>query len=247
MNDNLIFTVLLVLALMIAAYVLGSAYGRAAQHDIPEDVTAGITIWRNYACENCHTLYGQGGNYAPDLTHIITLRGEAYIREFIVNPSAFHPDQRVMPRFTLTQAETENLLALLHWVDTETVAADDWPPRFIQVSGGGSITVLGSQSNGSSDDPTLTLGRTIFTQRCASCHSLFPDVVIVGPSMVGIPSRAAERVNGQSAEVYLRTSILEPSEFVVEGFADVMQKNFGDVIGSRELDALIAFLMTLEG
>jgi cytochrome c2 len=136
---------------------------------------------------------------------------------------------------------------LLSWVDTETVAADDWPPRFIQIAGVGGSVALSGQTIDPDADPTVTLGRTIFTQRCASCHSTSSTVVIVGPSLAGIPERAAERVDGQSAQEYLRISILNPSDYVVEGFADVMQKNFADVISSRELDALIAYLMTLEG
>ena len=246
-RDNLTFAVLLIVSMILTAYVIGGAYGRAAQRELPEDAVAGIRIWQEQGCENCHTLYGQGGEYAPDLTHIMTLRGGDYIADFLVKPSDFHPDQRIMPRLTLTQTEIENLLALLAWVDTETVAADDWPPRFIQISGVGASAVLSGETVDPDADPTVTLGRSIFTQRCASCHSTSSNVVIVGPSMAGIPDRAAERVEGQSAQEYLRTSILHPSDYVVEGFADVMQKNFADVISSRELDALIAYLMTLEG
>ena len=244
-RDGMIFSILVLVSLLIAAYVLGSSYGRASRAEIPEDVAAGVLVWQSYGCEQCHTLYGQGGGYAPDLTHIIALRGDEYIREFIVNPPAFHPEQRVMPRFTLTQTETQNLLAMLNWVDRETVAADDWPPRLIQVAGGSTINSITSLDTNT--DPIWELGRTIFSQRCAPCHAISPNVVIVGPSLVCIPSRAAERVPGQSAEDYIRNSILNPSAYVVEGFPDVMQKNFADMVSSREIDALITFLMTLEG
>lgn len=244
-RDGMTFSILVLAALLIAAYVLGSSYGRASRAEIADDVAAGVHVWQTYGCEDCHTLYGQGGTYAPDLTHIVALRGNEYIREFIVNPPAFHPQQRIMPRFTLTQTETQNLLAMLNWVDRETVAADDWPPRLIQVARGSTITNIDIVDTNA--DPIWELGRRIFSQRCAPCHAISPNVVIVGPSLAGIPSRAAERVPGQSAEVYIRNSILNPSDYVVEGFPDVMQKNFSDVVSSREIDALITFLMTLEG
>jgi nitric oxide reductase subunit C len=246
-RDGMTFAGLVLAALFVAAYVVGGAYGRASRADIAADAAAGVQVWQRYGCEDCHTLYGQGGHYAPDLTHIVALRGDEYIREFIVNPSAFHPGQRVMPRFTLTQTETQNLLAMLNQVDAETVAADDFPPRLINVTGASFASSGSGTAAGGEGNPILELGRTIFSQRCASCHSISPNVTIVGPSLAGIPSRAAERVTGQSADAYIRNSILNPSAYVVEGFPDVMQKNFADVVSSREIDALITFLMTLEG
>ena len=53
------------------------------------------------------------------------------------------------------------------------------------------------------------------------------------------PVRSAE-----SAEEYLRTSIIHPAEFIVPGFQDVMQKNFGDMLTSDQINDLIVFLMT---
>jgi hypothetical protein len=70
------------------------------------------------------------------------------------------------------------------------------------------------------------------------------DVVIIGPSLAGIASHAGSRVAGLSAEEYIRASIVHPSEFVVPGFQDVMQKNFGDVLSSGQINDLIAYLMT---
>ena len=73
---------------------------------------------------------------------------------------------------------------------------------------------------------------------------LQPDVVIVGPSLAGVADRAGSRVAGLSAEEYIRTSIVHPSAFIVAGFQDVMQKNFGDVLSSGQINDLIAYLMT---
>ena len=74
-------------------------------------------------------------------------------------------------------------------------------------------------------------------------HSLQPDVVIVGPSLAGIATRAVERVPGMSAEDYLRQSILDPSTFVVEGFPDAMARNLGEVLSSQQVSEIIAFLL----
>ena len=42
-----------------------------------------------------------------------------------------------------------------------------------------------------------------------------------------------------------RISIIKPGVYIVPGFEDVMQKNFGDVLTSEQINDLIAFLMTL--
>lgn len=82
---------------------------------------------------------------------------------------------------------------------------------------------------------------------CITCHSLTPDEVIVGPSMAGIGSRAGERVEGTSAEDYLRTSILHPDDYVVEGFQPgVMVQVWEDELTDEQVDNIIAYLLTLK-
>ena len=82
---------------------------------------------------------------------------------------------------------------------------------------------------------------------CITCHSLEPDVVIVGPSQVGVATRAQTRVPGQSAEEYIRASITDPHVFVVEGFVEgMMYQNYGTDLTDREINDLVAYALTLE-
>ena len=246
-GTRLFFAVCLLMSA--AAFVLAIP-STAPEKAMPPAPSVGMGIWQTYRCEGCHTLYGQGGAYAPDLTHIYATRGGDYLREFLLNPGAFHPNQRQMPMFGLTKSETDNLLAFLQWAG-EQPAAQSWPPRPINVNGGGSLAVqpvtsAANSGDATSDDPVVR-GKYLFSNApaiCSTCHSLQADVVIVGPSLAGVANRAGSRVAGLSAEEYIRTSIVHPSEFIVPGFQDVMQKNFGDVLSSGQINDMIAYLMT---
>ena len=49
---------------------------------------------------------------------------------------------------------------------------------------------------------------------------------------------------GSAAEQYLRDSIINPSDFVVPGFPDAMQRNLGDKLTGDQINDIIAFLLT---
>ena len=85
------------------------------------------------------------------------------------------------------------------------------------------------------------------TAGCATCHSLEEGVQIVGPSHAGVGARAGEYVAGQSAETYLRTSILEPNAHLVDGFTEgVMPQTYADELSDTQVDDLVAYLLTLK-
>ena len=111
------------------------------------------------------------------------------------------------------------------------------------------ITLAACAGSGRSG-PTLTPieqeGQAVYTLRCAQCHALTPDTVVIGPSLAGIATRAATRVPGYDTQTYLETSILIPDDYLVEGFANTMPTNFGKELTSEEFAALVAFLMTLK-
>lgn len=82
---------------------------------------------------------------------------------------------------------------------------------------------------------------------CITCHSLTPGQVIVGPSMAGIASRAGSTVSGQSAEEYIRESILTPDAHLVETFpAGTMPQVWGDELSDEQLNQIVAYLLTLK-
>ena len=94
--------------------------------------------------------------------------------------------------------------------------------------------------------PEAAMGKAVFITQCGACHSVIEDIVVVGPSMAGIASRAGDRVEGEDARTYLYTSVLAPDRYLVDGFTNVMPLNFSKELTGEELDAVIAYLFTLE-
>ncbi len=108
-------------------------------------------------------------------------------------------------------------------------------------------------SSGSTPVPTpanLTpqeyLGYDLFNLHCAPCHAIAPGTTIVGPSLDGIAKTSATRVEGQNAITYLQQSMLNPNEYVVQGFPESMPPDFGKRLTGEEFDAIIAYLLTLQ-
>jgi len=113
-----------------------------------------------------------------------------------------------------------------------------------------SLVVACSQASTSAPIPTLDpaqqQGQAVFNLRCAQCHALLPETIVIGPSLAGIATRAARRVDGYDAETYIERSILNPEVYLVEGFPNTMPTNFGRELTIEEFDALVAYLMTLK-
>ncbi len=97
--------------------------------------------------------------------------------------------------------------------------------------------------------PVAEVGRQVFLDRqsgCAVCHSVEPGENQIGPSLYGVATRAETRVEGLDAATYLWQSILLPDEYVVEGYpAGQMLPIYQDRLSQEELDALLAYLLTL--
>ena len=97
-------------------------------------------------------------------------------------------------------------------------------------------------------------GAKIFAQKtledqpgCITCHSLQPDTIIIGQSLSGIASRAGNIIPGMSAEEYIRQSILDPNAYLEEGYPiDTMPPVWGDRLNDKQVDELVAFLLTLK-
>ncbi|MGE3356201.1 MAG: hydrogenase iron-sulfur subunit [Acidimicrobiia bacterium] len=98
--------------------------------------------------------------------------------------------------------------------------------------------------------PGVDEGREVFTERnlggCVVCHSTEHGEDRVGPSLAGVADRAATRVPAMSAEEYLRTAVLDPDAYVVEGYrAGQMLPIYAERLSPAQIDAVVAYLLSL--
>ena len=94
--------------------------------------------------------------------------------------------------------------------------------------------------------PQLAAGQRVFVTHCGACHSISADTVIVGPSLAGIAARGGQRVDGLDARAYVYSSVLQPSDHLVEGFDDLMPQDLAKKLTGEELDAVVAYVLTLQ-
>ncbi len=92
-------------------------------------------------------------------------------------------------------------------------------------------------------EPDAGAGQATFATNCTACHNT-SDQTLVGPGLAGVGDRAANRVPGQSADDYLRTSIKSPGDFIVDGFGPIMPQ-FG-TLSESDIENLVAYLKTLQ-
>ncbi len=241
--------------------------------NITAEVKHGMDVWHKYNCINCHTLFGEGAYYAPDLTKITQHRGEPYLKAYMRDPSKFYDEKihrRLMPTQDLAEDEISDLIAFLDWVSK--VDNQGWPPRPILVTGS---FVPGADTGGGqrddlpagarpvdADDDERALGEQVFraaVPACNACHSIAPGANMAGPTLAGLATRAAEIVaspdyQGQASDArgYIRESIVDPSAHIIPGAmysadgTSFMPTGYDKSLTDEQIDQLTAYLETLK-
>ena len=235
--------------------------------NITPEVTRGMDVWHQFNCINCHTLFGEGAYYAPDLTKIAERRGAPYLQAYMRDPSQFYDEQihrRLMPKQDLSEEQIADLIVFLDWVSK--VDNQGWPPRPIYVTGG--LTRDGEPAAQApaqyaarpvtkGNDPRA-LGQNLFrtvTPACNACHSTQPGANMAGPTLAGIGTRAeqlisAEEYTGEAEDAlaYIRESIASPSAHLVPGAmysangVSFMPNTYTETLTDEQLDQLAAYL-----
>lgn len=115
------------------------------------------------------------------------------------------------------------------------------------VACGGEAAPTGGEGNAAAGQDLFNQGMIGTQAGCMTCHSLEPGVTLVGPSLATVGAEAGSRVSGQSAEDYLRQSISQPNETLVEGYAaGIMPQGYSNELSGQQVNDLVAFLLALK-
>ncbi|MEI6386504.1 MAG: c-type cytochrome [Spirochaetota bacterium] len=134
---------------------------------LTDEVVAGKVVFQKYNCNDCHTILGFGGYYAPDLTRVYRTKGEAYIRKAVTEPEkVFATSFRHMPNQRVKPDEVDKLVAFFGWVNN--INNHDWPPQDSKQKG-----LTGTSRLLASSGISMSEGAALFKENnCFSCHSL---------------------------------------------------------------------------
>ena len=190
------------------------------EENITKQVVAGKKIWENNNCMGCHTLFGEGAYYAPELTKVIERRGKPWLRLFLKDPQKMFPGERKMTNYEFNDEQIEEVIAFLEWcgnVDLNGFPAD--PP-------------LGRVAS-----PIVTTGKSdlpkpeLFTTICVACHTVGGVGGNVGPAL--------DTVGGKMDRESMKSWISDPQKIKP---GTVMPQI---PMTSEQLDEIVSYLLSL--
>ena len=152
---------------------LGQVPARSREQALSESAVRGKMIWDKNNCMGCHTIFGEGAYYAPELTKVVERRGKDWIATFLKDPEAMFPGKRRMVNYHFDDAQIADVIAFFTWIgDVDTngfPAKPDLAPPAAPVRDGASAR----------------LARAPHTWKtvCVACHSVEGQGGKVGPAL----------------------------------------------------------------
>ncbi len=165
---------------------------RTHEDQMTESVVRGKKIWEKNNCMGCHTLFGEGAYYAPELTKVVERRGETWIKVFLKDPEAMFPGERKMVNYHFTDPQIEDVIAFLKWCGNVDLNGFPAKPPLGGKAGGGSPGGVPA----SAADPSVVSAAhaglprpAIFDALCTACHAVAGQGGSVGPSLDSVFTR----------------------------------------------------------
>lgn len=131
------------------------------EKNLTESAIRGKNIWESNNCMGCHTIFGEGAYYAPELTKVYVRRSEEFLRIFLKDPNAMYPGKRRMVKYDFSDGEIDDLIAFLKWCGEVDLNGFPVEPPLKK-----HITVISSVVASNLKKPD------IFDKLCLTCHTL---------------------------------------------------------------------------
>ncbi len=230
MSKKTAFWIFLIGTLSSAALFLWATYDTQRQiaalshvDKLSDEVVAGKRAFQKHNCNDCHTILGFGGYYAPDLTRVVQRVGEDGIRFRVQHPErAFANSWRKMPQQNLSDGEISDLIAFFTWVGN--VNNNDWPPQDSRkrLSRGEQMMVA---------SVGVSPGAAVFqTKGCMNCHSLHGTGGTFGPAL--------DKIGASLSAEEIRKYVTDPKAVNPKAMMPPQKDN----LTGRELEEVARFL-----
>lgn len=158
------------------------------EENITPQVVAGKKIWEDNNCMGCHTLFGEGAYYAPELTKVVERRGKDWMRLFLKDPQAMFPGERKMVNYHFNDQQIEEVIAFLEWCGNVDLNGFPAKPPLGRVAA-----------------PIVTTGRAdlpkpvMFATICAACHTVGGEGGKVGPAL----DQVGAKMDGEAMKAWI--------------------------------------------
>jgi mono/diheme cytochrome c family protein len=200
-------------------------------------------------CGACHTLSraGTAGTVGPNLDEafraaIAEAHGRSAIQGVVEHQVEYPNPHGVMPSGLAHGQEVADIAAYVAHVA-------DAPGTDLGLLAQATKPKVGA---GVATTPELKEGKeTFLSQGCTSCHTLADaaSTGTIGPNLnqrlrSDCESPASKPIRGSTLEQCIRTAVTDPYKFIPSGYtAGVMPPDFGTKLSSKQLAALIAYLI----
>lgn len=95
--------------------------------NLTEQVIRGKQMWEENNCMGCHTIFGEGAYYAPELTKVYERRGEGYIKAALMAKVPWAPRGRKMVAYGFSEEEANDMVEFFKWIGE--VDLNGFPPK----------------------------------------------------------------------------------------------------------------------
>jgi nitric oxide reductase subunit C len=184
---------------------------RTHEDNLTSKVAQGKWVWQRYNCNDCHTILGIGGYYAPDVTKVASYRDAEWMKSFLRDPEKVWPAARKMPNLQLKDAEIDNLIGFLTWVNG--IDTNNWPPKPVFVS-----SLTRSRQSVHGEELFKSLG-------CSACHVIGGVGGNIGPDLTKVGSRR----DSEWIEYQIKDPRSHNPNSTMPGFATLPEKDIEDL------------------
>ncbi len=181
---------------------------RTHEEKLDARAAAGKWVWQKHNCNDCHTILGIGGYYAPDVTKVMGNRDSEWVARFLKDPEKVWPNARKMPNLHLQDQEVADLVAFLTWVNG--IDTNNWPPKPMVAS---AVT-------------SVTPGEAVYkAQGCSACHMIAGVGGKVGPDL----SRVGRMHDNEWIEAQLKNPKSHNPQSIMPSFAKLSTQDLDDL------------------